>query len=402
MSGKDLEERRLKKAKISLMRNPKFTLYSGVMMLGKTSIMDGFPTACTNGRDEIYGREFIRGLGDAELAFVVLHENLHKAYRHLTTWDKLFKIDPKLCNQACDYVINLQLHNMDPDERFIRMPRCPDGSLMGLLDKRFAQMHTKHVFDILRKEQEEGGGGGGGNGGEGFDEHDWAGAAELSDEERETLEREIDQALRQGQIAAKRLAGKGEGGMSLELGELLRPKVDWRAALREFVTSVCASKDVSSWRRPNRRFLSMDIIMPSLIGERIGPVAIGVDTSGSAVGLLSKFMSEAKSVFEDVQPEKVHLIYWDWVVAGHETYDAADLPNVLGVTRPKGGGGTDPTCMEKYLKEHNIKPECIIMFTDGEVPSWGDDWPAPVLWVICNEYNRGIVAGNGKTIHIEE
>jgi hypothetical protein len=42
-----LEERRVQKAKISLMRNPKFALLSGVLMVGKTSVVDGLPTACT-------------------------------------------------------------------------------------------------------------------------------------------------------------------------------------------------------------------------------------------------------------------------------------------------------------------------------------------------------------------
>ena len=406
LGQKDKIERKLKKVKIGLMRNPKFALYSGVMMLGSTKIVDGFPTACTNGRDEIYGREFIDSLEERELAFVVMHETKHKAYRHLTTWRKLFEIDPNLCNKACDYVINLQLVKMDPEEKYIAMPRQPDGTRIGLLDERFAGMHTKQVFDILREEQEEGGGGGEGgegddSGGGGFDQHDWEGAKDMSEEEQKQLAREIDQALRQGQIAAQRM-GKGAGGMSLELQELLTPKVDWREQLREFVMSVCAAKDQSSWRRVNRRFIGQDIVMPSLIGERVGRIVLGFDTSGSAVPVLNNFMSEAKSIFEDVVPDKVDIIYWDWVVAGHETYDAANIPNIVSLTQPKGGGGTDVRCMLDYMKKENIKPECIIIFTDGEVPSWGDDWPAPVLWAIHNEHNKGLTAGNGKTIHIEE
>ena len=47
-----LEERKLQKAKITLMRNPKFALLQGVMMVGRTSVADDVPTACTNGRDE--------------------------------------------------------------------------------------------------------------------------------------------------------------------------------------------------------------------------------------------------------------------------------------------------------------------------------------------------------------
>ena len=236
----DKEERRLKKVKISLMRNPKFALWSGIMMVGKTTISETFPTACTDGRNEIYGREFIKGLDDKELAFVVLHENLHKALRHLFIWKKLDAINRQLTNAACDYVINLMIHKMDPQENHVAMPR-KDGKIFGLFDKRFDGMNTKQVFDLLMQEGE-----GGGGGGDGFDEHDWEGAKGLTDDEKKDLERQVDQAIRQGLIAQKKF-GKGAGDLERELGELLTPTVDWREVLREFVKSVCAGKDKSSW-----------------------------------------------------------------------------------------------------------------------------------------------------------
>ena len=73
----DNELRKLKKVKIRLMRTPQFVMWQGIMMLGETSISDEVPTACTNGRDEIYGREFIKELSEKELGFIILHETLH-------------------------------------------------------------------------------------------------------------------------------------------------------------------------------------------------------------------------------------------------------------------------------------------------------------------------------------
>jgi predicted metal-dependent peptidase len=208
------EERKLQKAKITLMRDPKFALLSGILMVGKTGVDDKTPTARTNGRDEWYGRKFVKDLSEAELMFVVAHENYHKMYRHLTTWKKLHDIDHRLANQACDYVINLQLCNLDPSEKLICMPKIKDGLMRGkptgLIDGRFANMNAKQVFDILREEQEEGGGGDGGDGG--FDDHDRDGAKDMTEEEKKELERDIDQAIRQGIIAAKR-AGEGAGGL---------------------------------------------------------------------------------------------------------------------------------------------------------------------------------------------
>lgn len=400
MLDRDREERRVKKAKITLMRNPKFALWSGILMVGKTSVDDKTPTAYTNGRDEVYGRKFVQSLTDKELAFVVLHENLHKAFRHLFVWKRLWEEDARLANMACDYVINLMLVNMDGGQEFMAMP-MKDGKPHGLLDTRFANMSAKQVFDILKQEKAEGGEGGG-QAGEGFDEHGWDEAQELTAEETQQLEKEIDRALRQGEIAAKR-AGTQAGDADRAIHELLQPEVNWKEALREFVKSMASGKDSSSWRKPNRRFLSSGVYMPTLVSETIGRLAIGVDTSGSIGNhALTKFLSEVKAIAEEVKPAAVDLIYWDSAVAAHEEYDISTLPNIVSTTKPKGGGGTDPTAMENYLKSKNIKPECIVMLTDGYIDKWGDNWNAPIIWAITGGGRSSITAPVGKTIHIKE
>lgn len=409
LEQRDKEERKLKKVKIGLMRNPKFALWSGIMMVGKTVLSDDIPTACTDGRDEMYGREFVKNLPEKQLAFVVLHENMHKALRHLTTWRKLYDEQPMLANIACDHVINLMIMESDPQGQFVEFPTDKDGKRMGCFDTKYKGMTAKQVFDLLKQEQKDnpdgsGGGGGEGEGDQGFDTHDWEGAKSLSKEEKRELEREIDQAIRQGMIAEQKAIGSGAGKMSRELGDLLEPQVDWREVLREFVTSLCSARDTSSWRRVNRRFLGADTYMPTMIGERVASVAIGIDTSGSISGPeITRFLSEVKAIAEDVQPEKLDLIYWDSAVAGHEEYGEHDMANIVSSTKPVGGGGTDPRAMMKYLKDKSIKPECIIMLTDGEIYDWGNDWEAPILWVICNRWRNGsITAPVGKTVQIKE
>ena len=401
---KDKVERRLKKVKIDLMRNPKFALWSGIMMVGKTELSSDIPTACTNGRDELYGREFVKSLTDKELGFVILHENMHKALRHLFIWRKLWDSDGRVANMACDYVINLMIVGMDPGEQYIAFPRDGGGKRIGMFDPRFTGMNAKQVFDILKQEKEEGGGEGGGEGGDGFDVHDWEGAKGLDAEEQKELEREVDRAIRQGMMAHQKANGNNRGDLSRELGDLLDPQVDWREVLREFVKSICNAKDTSSWRRVNRRFIGSDIYMPTMVGERIGSIAIGVDTSGSINAKdINRFLSEVKSIAEDVRPEKIDLIYWDASVAGHEVYDENDMANIVSSTKPKGGGGTDPRAMMHYLKQEKIEPECIIMLTDGEIDDWGSDWSAPIMWVVCNSYRGSkITAPVGKTVHIKD
>jgi predicted metal-dependent peptidase len=388
------------------------------MTVGKTRVDDNVPTACTNGRDEIYGREFIKSLDDKELAFVVLHETLHKAYRHLFTWKKLHDDHHQIANMACDYVVNRMIVAADPNETVCKFPRNPDGTRMGLYDEKYDGMSAKQVYDLLKKEQEQQKSDGQGEGQPGeqganqkqgsgagqpsFDEHGWEDAQSMDKDERDALEKEIDHALRRGEAEAKR-CGDGKGNLPVEIGALLRPAVDWRQALREFITSTCAAKDESTWRRPNRRFLSQGIYLPSTYGTTLGHAVVGADLSGSMwygdPSPMQRIFTEVEQIARTVNPDKLDVLYWDTHVAGHDKFTKGQYEGILNQMRPKGGGGTSAACVPAYMHEHKIKPDCIIQITDGEVfGSWGTDYPAPVLWLIIN--NPKAQPPSGKVLHV--
>ena len=419
-------EKRVERAHAQLMKHPDFCLFSGVFMIGKVSISDTHPTACTNGRDVVYGRAFVDSLDDKQLAFVVVHEAMHKAYRHLTVWKSIAKENPQLANAAMDYVINLQIVDTDPNGIVVTMPRDANGKLLGLLDDKYRDMDTKQVYELLKKQMEEEGGDGGdgddgqpdnrsgslptksqgqpqdGNGdqqGQGFDEHDWEGAREMTDEEAEELSKDIDSALREGAILAGKLKGKVPRGID----ELLHPKVDWKEALRDFVKTNTRGGDQSTWRRPNRRYLGIDIVMPSAESQKAELFVLGVDTSGSIGGaMLSQFMGEIKSICDEVTPETVELLYWDSHVAGRETYRGGEVENLVNTTKPRGGGGTTPECVPVFLEAERIAPQCVVMLTDGEF--YGDGWhewnriSAPVLWCVVG--NKNFVPKYGQSVYV--
>jgi len=335
---------------------------------------------------------------------------MHKGLRHLTTWRPLFDKNPALANIACDYVVNNMIVKADPNESVVQFPRKPDGSRLGLYDKKYNGMSAAQIFRLLEDEQQSNPSGGQGQGdggegghGEGFDEHGWNDAQALTKDEQKELQREIDHAMRRGEAEAKK-CGAGKGDIPAEVGQLLRPQINWKEALREFITQNCTSKDDSTYRRLNRRFHALDLIMPTTYGESMGHIVLGGDLSGSMwsgdPSPMRKILSEVVGITRMVNPEHVDLLYWDSHVAGHEEYKRGDYENMANVMRPRGGGGTDPRCVEQYLKEKDIKPDCIIMLTDGEVfNQWGSNWPAPILWVICE--NPTITAGTGKTVHVE-
>jgi predicted metal-dependent peptidase len=378
-------EQRVQKAHVWLMKHPKYCLYSGVLMIGKTEVKDeGCPTAYTDGRNTAYGRKFVDKLSESDLKGLILHENLHKAFRHTTVWKHLYKEQAQLANMACDYVINLMIVDADDGANEVTLP---EG---GLLDEKYRGMDAGTVYRMLKEDAESGGGGGEG----GFDEHGWESAEGMSPEEKEQLARDVDQALRQGAI----LAGKMKGNVPREIGDVLTPKVDWREALREFITSFCVDKDESTWRRPSRRWIGDDVYMPSLIGESVGRVVVAIDMSGS-IGSdeVSQFLGEVRDICDRVKPEGIDLLYWDTDVCQHEKYEQDQLDNLLGSTKPRGGGGTNPQCIVDYMSEKKIKAECAIVLTDGYVPNWGNGWSCPTLWGITTDE----VSGVGKTVHMQ-
>ena len=379
-------EQRLQKAVMAIMAHDKYVGLSSVLMIGDRTVDDTVPTACTNGRDETYGRAFVDGLNDAELRFLILHECYHKMYQHLTTWKHLYDKHPQVANAACDYVINIQLVDGDNGEGFIKMPK------VGLLDAEYRNMDSAQVFHKIYDSLPEGDDGSGI--GDGMDEHDWDGAEQLSEEEKGDLEREVEEAIRQGVLVAGKL---GSGG-ARDLEELLKPQIDWRDVLREFISTTCAGKDFSTWSRPNRRFVSTGVYMPSGISEKVGELVIAIDTSAS-IGQreLTTFLSEIKSVCDNVRPERIRLLYWDTRVCADETYDHAETDTLVQSTKPAGGGGTDVSCVSEYMTEHKIDPQAVIVFTDGYVYDWGT-WTCPILWAIY-DFERA-KPDCGKVVHI--
>ena len=380
-------EQRLQKAVMAIMAHDKYVGLSSVLMIGDRTVDDTVPTACTNGRDEMYGRGFVDGLNDAELRFLILHECYHKMYQHLTTWKHLYDKHPKVANVACDYVINIQLVDGDNGEGFIKMPK------VGLLDAQYRDMDTAQVFHQVYDSIPEGDDGRGV--GDSLDDHGWEEAEQLSEEEKGDLEREVEEAIRQGVLVAGKL---GSGG-ARDLEELLKPQIDWRDVLREFISTTCAGKDFSTWARPNRRFVSTGVYMPSGISEKVGELVIAIDTSAS-IGQceLTTFLSEIKSVCDNVRPERIRLLYWDTRVCADETYDHAETDTLVQSTKPAGGGGTDVSCVSEYMTEHKIDPQAVIVFTDGYVYDWGT-WTCPVLWAVYD--NKQAKPDCGKTVHID-
>lgn len=387
--------------RVAIMRDPRFAAIAGILMIGRWEVIDNFPTAATNGSSVIYGGKFMKSLDTPTRRFVILHEYYHIMFMHLSHLADLFEEDAYTANIATDMVINLMLDKQagSKADGFIKV--WPHAAL----DYKYDNMSAREIYRKL-KQQGQGGGQGvrsaGGGSAQQFDEHqkpDGTGPVSqqpLTQEQIKELHQQVDTALRQG----TQMAGRMNGTVDRSITDLLEVAVNWEDELQDFVRTHAAGNDLSTWRKPSRRWMARDIYQPSRYSEAAKRITIGCDTSGS-IGdeQLRRAMTEIKSACDTVHPEMVDIIYWDHAVAGHETYESDAIASIVDTTKPRGGGGTRVGSMREYMEREDIKPDCIIIFTDGYVEQdWGGNkWPAPVLWCVST---KGMVAPFGKTLYV--
>lgn len=426
---KDKQESRIKRAHIMLMKHQQTALYSGVMLMGNTEVVDGSFSAYTDGVNKKYCRQFLEDIKeDSKLRGLVLHENLHVALKQLPRGRDMWKEDAKLANVAADLVVNDIIVNINDfvDKTTERIVELGDG---WLHDAKYSNWSMREIYNDLKKQNpqrqkpQDGNSGGKGDGkdsnsGQGepqdskdddkiningkqydlsdprLDEHDPSGAQEMSAEQVKELDAAIDRALREGGI----LAGRIGGNIPRSISDLLQPKVDWRDELAQFVTSAVKGKDEFTWRKMNRRQMANNIYMPSVENETVGEIVVAIDTSGSiGTAEITEFATELVSICNACTPEQVRVLWWDTKVHGEQIFTDKDYGNIAGLLKPLGGGGTYVSSVSQYIVENGIKAECVLVFTDGYVESpikW--EITSPTLWMITQ--NRTFTPPVGKSV----
>jgi predicted metal-dependent peptidase len=423
---------KLKKAHMALMKHPETCLYGGVMMMGNSEVSDDIPTACTDGINKYYGREFMDKLTPEETRGIVLHETLHVALRHLPRHRAMCKENAMLANMAMDFVVNDVIMNIK-DKKLCKLP---EGALYM---PGWSGWSVRQIYDELKKvlppppppppgkkpcknppngqggqDENEGQGGTPGKPGDSgsrkgekviingkemkpFDDHDMSKVDELSSDEHKVIEKDIKEALQQGGMLAGRFGVK----MPRTISELLTPKVNWRDALRDFVSAACRGRDEFTWRKMNRRRLADDHYVPSMEDETVDEIVVAIDTSGSIGGReLTEFATELASICDTMTPSCVRVLWWDTHVHGEQVF-RDEYTNIAKLLKPLGGGGTKVSCVSEYMIKNNISCEALIVFTDGYVES-NINWKAtvPTLWMITQ--NEGFTPPVGNVVKVDK
>ena len=368
-----------------------------------------------------FNPRFTRHLSLGQLAFVLCHEIGHMLFE---TAGRQHGRDPYLWNCATDYAINRVVARMLFTTKPFRMMPAPNGVFPDigeveiLLDSRFDGMIAEVIYEHLLKEQPkrsgvvvrislpdgstDGPGNTDGNANAGGDEdtdgrggtiefevdgHRLGGLdvhlpADLSQAELDELADRVTAAIDAHRQSERR--GSLPGHTLRDLGLIRKSTVAWQRVLQRFAGE-CLTREQYSLRRPNRRFLALDMVVPGLVEQGPARLVVAVDTSASMpADVLAAAAAEIAALADLVRDVTVLVAdaKVQSVIATH------CLPAFLKERKFRGGGGTDHRPVFAWIDAQAEKPDLFIGLTDlwSAFPARKPDFP--VLWVVPTNHGR--------------
>ena len=359
-------------------------------------------TAATDGRNFYYNSRFIDLLKPKEVEFLFGHEVLHCVYDH---FGRRGDRDPMLFNVANDYAVNGDLKKHRVGEFITSVPCLYDSKYEGMsseeiYDDLYENAEKINLSDLIDKLLDDHmDGEGNSDSDEDGDEKDGRGKKpKLSAEERQKIRDEIKEAV-MAAAAASDGAGNLPAGVKRLIQDMTAPKLNWRELLRMQLESTIKSD--YTWMRASRRGWHMDAVMPGQRPDELIDVAIGIDASGSIdERMLRDFLAETQGIMDQFQSYRIHIFTFDTRVYNPQQYNSDNLDTMCDY-EVSGGGGTDFDAIYNYLKEEQIEPKRLVVFTDGyPFGSWGDENYADTVWIIHG--NTTVVPPWGQYAYYEK
>jgi predicted metal-dependent peptidase len=337
-------------------------------------------TAATDGRHLFYSRPFFEKLTAKQVEFVVAHEILHNVFDHLTRAEGRNK---QIWNAAIDYCVNGQL---------IR-DKIGDGNFKDIKifhDPKHYGKSSEQIYDEIYEEEDE-------KSlqalGQALDEHmDWEGDGNGSGNQpgqggrpqysKEELKKIRDE-IREASLTAAQAAGAGNTPAEIQrlIRELTEPKMNWRQILRQQIQSTI--RNDYTFARPSRKAWHTGAILPGMNFDETIDICVSIDMSGSISDAQAKdFLTEIKGIMDEYKDYNIKVWCFDTSVYNEQDFDGYG-GNDITEYEPMGGGGTEFMCNWDYMKEQDINPKKLIMFTDGyPYGSWGDENYCDTVFII--------------------
>ena len=356
-------------------------------------------TAATDGRNFYYNSRFIMMLADEnECEFLFGHEVLHAVYEHIGR-----RVDneheAQLSNIAADYCVNGDLVQHKVGEMITTVPCLHDTKYYGwnyerVYDDLYENAEKVDIKDLAEQlldehlENEESTTSEDSGDGEGKDkkeeEGQGKGRPKLSKQELQDIKDELKEAV----VSAAKQTGAGNlpNNVRRIIQEITEPKMNWKELLRQQLEST--QKSDYTFARPSRRGWHMDAILPGNDVEEMIDISVALDMSGSISDEQARdFLSEVKGITEEFNNYKIHIFCFDTDTYNPQDFTSENLDDIVEY-EPQGGGGTDFECMFKYLKDNDISPKRLVVFTDGyPFGTWGDANYCETVWIVHGNNN---------------
>jgi predicted metal-dependent peptidase len=371
------------------------------------------------------------------LATVLVHELMHLLRRH-TTRQEASKIDPAAYNICADAEVNDDLV-----EAGLEMPAGSDPVVPGKLGQPTGLSAEEYYRGMVKNAQKRpqagkpGQGGGGGQGqGQGSEGENapqgqkqgpvngekvlegrcggGAGGEPLPGEaeadahmgrkpaEHRRIERMVAEAVR-------REASKGRGTVPGDIARwadqvLDPPRIPWQQRLARAVRQAVAYRPGAvdyRFSRLSRRQSGIGYgagrpIIPALVAP-FPRVAVVVDTSGSmGAGELVEAIAEIRGILQAVGGAV------DLLACDADVHAAGTARSWHDVTRMlKGGGGTDMKPALKALAARRVRPDVVVIMTDGYIGDPGERPPFRVVWCLCGKSPSSPDCSWGEIVKID-
>lgn len=359
-----------------------------------------------------YNPDWVMQLSGNDLRFVLCHELMHVILRHCYRYPMDLE-SPQLWNIAVDAVVNDTLLNQEGfmvSDALEHLMIRPDSS--GIYEFKYSSenksgekiAHIKvrdktaesiyyELLRLLRQENKKSNGKGKteANGGyraigQGFDQHQLGDQEEqedsnkssskgspaikdFSEDDAKNLDNKWEAAVASANMEDPTNArGSGNGWLSRLLDAFAKPQLNWRALLRRHIKETIPYD--STYKRPKKRAYSTGVYMP-VIYCKPHIITVAVDISGSiSAKELKTFITEVYGITRAYNNVDIRVLFWSTQVDAKNDvkYKPNKIRDILDV-KAYTTGGTEISCVEDYIIDHDMKESSIIYLTDGFVES---------------------------------
>jgi predicted metal-dependent peptidase len=324
---------------------------------------------------------------------VLKHEVLHIVLKHTIAWS--FKYDRHVMNIAMDLVINQYILRENLPENGIFLETFPEmdleegqswkyyyDKLLHLkqnLDNPHYQTSSQN-FQCIQSDSH------------GLDRHgEWEKSKGMTHLDKDLTGDMVDNLVK---IAHQKTGSKSWGNLpgfiKIVLNDILLKSesyVSWRHYLKLFAASSSKTRLKSTIKRPSKRYGTV----PGIKVKKKQKILITIDTSGSiSKDDLTVFFSEIYHVW--LSGAEVDVIECDTEIHNIFQFRGTTPEFVMGQ------GGTDFNAPIERAN-NDLRPDCMIYFTDGYAPDPESEPKFPILWVICeggitiDEFNQRKLPG---------